>query len=108
MAISPEAPRFTATWMLGKMVRDIKKRFPEIAKLISYQDVEVHKGTIYVAGGWIKHSTETKFMSWNTEKRKRNKPQSKANKVRWELAISRPCKNLTRVYQVERRFDENN
>ncbi|MBT9169301.1 MAG: hypothetical protein DDT19_02659 [Syntrophomonadaceae bacterium] len=88
MAISPKAPRFTATWMLGKMVRDIKKRFPEVTKLISYQDTEVHKGTIYAAGNWTKCS-ETKFVDWNTEKRKRNEAQSRTNKVRWELIVSR-------------------
>ncbi|MBT9175689.1 MAG: hypothetical protein DDT22_01373 [candidate division WS2 bacterium] len=92
LAISPEAPKYTATWMLGKMIKDIRKRFPEIIKLISYQDIEVHKGTIYMAGNWTKHS-ETTYMSWNTEKRKRGEPQSKANKVRWEYYISRVARN---------------
>ncbi|MBT9165332.1 MAG: hypothetical protein DDT23_01349 [candidate division WS2 bacterium] len=92
MAISPEAPKYTATWMLSRMVKDIRKRFPEITKLISYQDVEAHKGTIYRAGNWI-GSSETTYMDWNTEKRKRNKPQSKANKVRWEYYISRVVRN---------------
>lgn len=86
MAISPEAPKFTATWMIGKMIKDIKKRFPEIIKLISYQDTEVHSGTIYKASNWQKHS-ETKFTDWNTDRRQRNKMQSRANKIRWEMPL---------------------
>ncbi|MBT9164045.1 MAG: hypothetical protein DDT23_00034 [candidate division WS2 bacterium] len=86
MAISPEAPKYTATWMLSRMIKDIKKRFPKITRLISYQDTEVHKGTIYAAANWTKCS-ETKYIDWTTRKRKRSEAQSKANKVRWEYCI---------------------
>jgi hypothetical protein len=82
LAIAPDAPKYTATWMLSKMIRDIKKQFPDITKLVSYQDTEVHSGTIYAAGNWVKDSV-SKYQDWSNEKRKRNETQSKADKVRW-------------------------
>lgn len=52
LAIADDAPKYTASRMLGWMVRDIWKRFPVVDRLVSYQDCEVHKGTIYLAAGW--------------------------------------------------------
>lgn len=82
LAISPDAPKFTATWMLSKMIKHIRKKYPDVTKLASYQDTEVHKGTIYSAGNWQKDSI-SKFQEWETEKRKRNELQSKSDKARW-------------------------
>ena len=82
LAISPDAPKFTATWMLSKMIKDIKKRFPDVTKLVSYQDTEVHNGTIYAAGNW-KKDTISKYQDWTTGKRIRNATQSTADKIRW-------------------------
>ena len=52
LAISNDAPRNTASRMLGWMARDIRSRFPDVVRLISYQDCEVHTGGIYKAAGW--------------------------------------------------------
>lgn len=52
MACSPQAPKNTASRMLSIMTRLLVKYFPLCSKAISYQDVEVHKGTIYKAAGW--------------------------------------------------------
>jgi hypothetical protein len=52
MAIAPDAPKFTATFMLAKMIKQIRKRFKEVTTLVSYQDMEVHQGIIYKAGNW--------------------------------------------------------
>ena len=81
LAISPDAPKFTATWMIAKMIKDIKKKFPEVTRLVSYQDCDVHKGIIYAASNWKEDST-TNGMSWN-ETRKRNIEQSLSPKKRW-------------------------
>ena len=86
LAISDDSPKFTATWMIAKMVKDIKKRFPELIRLVSYQDTEVHKGTIYKAAGW-RAASKSAGKSWTTEKRRRNKEQSLSEKIRWELEI---------------------
>jgi hypothetical protein len=82
LAIAPDAPKFTATWMLSRMIKHIKKHFPDVTKLVSYQDTEVHKGTIYAAANW-KMDVVSKFQEWSTDKRSRNNLQSKSDKIRW-------------------------
>ena len=89
MAIAPEAPKNTASRMLSFMRKDITKRFPEIIRLISYQDTEVHHGTIYKASGWRLVETMNKEVKWDKEGRPRNEVQSHAPKVRWEFEIGR-------------------
>lgn len=51
-AIAPDAPKNTASRMLAVMARLIRRKRPEVARLISYQDEETHAGTIYRAAGW--------------------------------------------------------
>jgi hypothetical protein len=85
MAISELAPSNTASRMIRIMVLLIKKRFPLITTLISYQDTEVHKGTIYKASGWQAVAT-VKYRAWD-KTRLRNKSQSTADKIRWELML---------------------
>lgn len=53
LACSPQAPRNTCSCFLGWMARWIRKSVPQHEKLISYQDLDVHKGTIYKAAGWV-------------------------------------------------------
>lgn len=67
------------------MIVDINKRLPLVTKLISYQDTEVHNGTIYKAANWNIDGV-TKFNSWGNS-RKRSKDQSTADKVRWGYTI---------------------
>lgn len=90
MAISDFCPKNTATWMLSKMIEIIKTKIPLVADLISYQDTEVHLGTIYKAANWFIDG-ETKFATWQN-KRKRNNDQSQANKIRWKYIIKRKIK----------------
>ena len=52
MACAPDAPRNTASRMLGSMVRYFEMECPERERVISYQDTAVHTGTIYRAAGW--------------------------------------------------------
>lgn len=92
MAIHNDAPQNTASRMLRIMRLMIRKARPEIVKLISYQDTEVHKGTIYKAAGWnpvgLKRNIGT---GWQT----RNRPtmQSAADKIRWELDLGARAKS---------------
>jgi|TARA_R100001163_G_scaffold12524_1_gene11651 hypothetical protein len=85
MAICNEAPKNTATRMISLMIKDIKKKLPKIKTLISYQDTEVHLGTIYKASNW-KDIKISKAASWQ-KSRKRNKEQTMAQKIRWEYYI---------------------
>ncbi len=53
LAISPDAPHCSASFMLAAMSKWIRNEFPDVPMLISYQDQEVHTGTIYRAAGWV-------------------------------------------------------
>jgi hypothetical protein len=88
LAISDACPKFTATWMIGKMVKDITKNIPEIDRLISYQDMDVHTGTIYKAANW-KMTYAKKYTGGWDKSRIRLASQSTANKARWEYEIRR-------------------
>jgi len=96
MAISPDAPRYTASRMLSIMAKIIKKTMPHIYRLISYQDTGVHTGTIYKAAGWnIERQSE--YISWNNHtKRPGRIEQSYSPKIRWGLQIrDLPIENAT-------------
>jgi hypothetical protein len=87
-AIAPDAPRFTATRMLGWMVRQIRKLGHKLA--ISYQDTAVHSGTIYRAAGWTPVTVAVSGANWDVPSRARRKPTSDAKatqKIRWEYAL---------------------
>lgn len=86
MAISDGCPKNTATHMLRFMRNWIRVNKQDIAMLISYQDTEVHLGTIYKADNWVEASLSS-GLAWNTEKRPRNKEQSLAPKIRWEYKL---------------------
>lgn len=86
LAISEAAPKFTASWMIGKMVKDIKRTMTHIKRLISYQDCDAHTGTIYKASGWIPTVVATSN-EWNMPGRPRPMSQRTSDKQRWELVI---------------------
>jgi hypothetical protein len=89
MAIADDAPKNTASRMIGVMRKIIKKEFPHITLLLSYQDTDVHQGTIYKASGWYLAS-KNKGTSWTNNTRKRNKEQSLSDKIRWEFRLQPP------------------
>jgi hypothetical protein len=81
MAIANDAPKNTASRMISVMVRMIKKAFPEIKRVISYQDTDVHHGTIYKASGWNQEAKNTNA-DWN-KSRNRASAQATGTKIRW-------------------------
>lgn len=52
MAVAPDAPHCTASRFLSEMVKRLRVEFPAYERAISYQDRQVHTGTIYRAAGW--------------------------------------------------------
>jgi hypothetical protein len=86
LAIAPDAPRNTASRMISLMRKKIKKKMPHIKLLISYQDTDVHLGTIYKASGWTQGSVSKAGIDWNGA-RKRSHAQSTASKIRWEICV---------------------
>jgi hypothetical protein len=88
LAISPEAPKNTASRMISVMVKMIKKNLPEVWKLISYQDPQVHTGTIYMASGWQRGYQPLASSNTGWGNRIRNKMQAPTPlKIRWEKQI---------------------
>jgi len=88
LALSEFCPYNTATFVIAHMTKQIKLKFPEIIKLISYQDIKVHNGTIYKASNW-KIGGQLEFMDWTTADRQRNTIQSDAGKIRWEYVLKK-------------------
>lgn len=84
LAIAPDAPKYAASRMLGVMRRLLKRKFPDVIRLISYQSVVHHQGTIYAAAGWCP-AAESCFVSW--QNRKRVPDQITSAKIRWEVAL---------------------
>ena len=93
LAIAPDAPKNTASRMLGIMRRMIEKELPQIVNLISYQDTEVHTGTIYKAAGWTMTDTSKSNTTWDWSGRRRRAAQSDSPKVRWEYALRHTSNN---------------
>lgn len=87
LAIAPTCPKNTATWFMARCEKRIRAMWPEIARLVSYQDTSAHTGTIYKAGNWCV-GAETPYRPWVTGKRARAPSQTKSKKIRWEKRIS--------------------
>jgi hypothetical protein len=93
-AVAPDAPHCTASWMLAAMARSLRGR---ATRLISYQDTDVHTGTIYRAAGWeigavAKPRTRDRSkLRVGTRRSYRSNlnglAPDAAGKVRWELAM---------------------
>lgn len=86
LAIAPDAPRMTASWMLGVMARLIRRKASVVTRLVSYHDTEVHTGAIYKAAGWTP-TTINPDGNWDRPGRSRPKAQSGAAKQRWEKVL---------------------
>lgn len=103
-AIASDRPKNTASRMLGWMTRDIPRRFPEIERLISYQDLDAHKGTIYRASGWKMAENYTSrsrgwraTTGWASRFRAGRTNQAVAPRMRWEKALA----GVVRVEELE-------
>lgn len=95
-AITDSAPRYTASRMLGWMARDIRSRFPEVVRLISYQDCKAHCGTIYAASGWVEAKNYISrcrnwapTTAWASRCRAGRTDQNVSPRMRWELRVQK-------------------
>ncbi len=94
-AIADDAPKNLASRMLGWMARDIPKLFPQVVRLISYQDCAAHAGTIYKAAGW-QHAENyvsrkrgwKPTTNWASRFRAGRTDQAVSPRMRWERAIA--------------------
>jgi hypothetical protein len=87
MAIPDDAPKNTASRMIGWMLRELKKT-GEYVKAISYQDTAVHQGTIYKASGWKSVGFRRGGKNaWTSHVRQRAECQADGDKIRWEYDL---------------------
>ncbi len=92
-AINGGSPKNLASRMIGWMVRDIRRAFPDVIRLISYQDCDAHAGTIYKAAGWkraegyVSRSRGWAAGSGGATYRVGRCNQSVAPRMRWELSL---------------------
>jgi hypothetical protein len=86
MAISEDSPTNTASWMISRMVNHIRKSYPSLSLLVSYQDTAVHLGTIYKASNWVQAGATQGGGNWQ-HGRIRNNLQADSIKIRWELRL---------------------
>jgi hypothetical protein len=102
LAIPDYAPKYTATWMLGQMARHIRKTSLTVCRLLSYQQTDVHSGTIYKAANWHPAYSQDRHLSWedHSNVRQIGHDQSTAPKVRWEYQI-RSC-DATKTAEQDR------
>ena len=83
LALAPDAPKYTASWMLGVMARLIRREMSHVTTLVSYHDTSIHCGTVYSAAGWVRDAV-TRGKDWRTPSRPcRPCAISLAPKVRW-------------------------
>lgn len=87
LATAPDAPRNTCSRMLRIMELLIRRERSGVVNLISYQDREVHSGSIYRAAGW-KETAINQSGNWDRPSRSRPKAQSEASKRRWEKELA--------------------
>lgn len=99
LAVADDAPHCTASRMLGEMTKWFRRNVPERERLISYQDRDVHTGTIYKAAGWtaeyvseprVRDRSSTRpggrMYRWNQN----GDAPDGAGKVRWEMRLDNP------------------
>jgi len=86
-AIADDAPANTGSKMLAWMSRELRRRSPDIERLISYQDCEVHSGTIYLAAGWSPVETVTPG-KWVNRTAGNRTAGHIPKKIRWERVIA--------------------
>ncbi len=97
LAVAPDAPHCTASRMLGQMARWIKRDLPLVPVLVSYQDCDVHTGTIYRAAGWVPAYTSAPRVRDRSKPRTGTRRNYRSNlngvspdaaaKVRWQLEL---------------------
>jgi len=90
LAICDSAPRNTATWMMARTRRMLKKKWPHLNKAISYQAVDVHHGTIYKAGNWkpVGEIVDARPQRLSGSGQRATGPlQTTSRKLRWEIEL---------------------
>lgn len=81
-AHSPFVPRNFGSWFLARQREWIRANMPHIRRLISYQDADVHDGTIYRADNWYVTDSSDRLTPWTH--RPGRTVAAVTNRVKWE------------------------
>lgn len=90
LAICDDAPKNTATRFMALARRAIRKKWHHMRKIVSYQAVDVHAGTIYKAGGWtmVGDVCDARPQRAPGSPQRATGPlQTQSRKVRWEINV---------------------
>ena len=85
LAHSPGVPRNFGSWALGQMRGWIRENMPEIVRIISYQDAEIHHGTIYRADNW--REVYDKYTGHTWANRPGRLGNERNHKIKWERCL---------------------
>lgn len=70
MALSPDAPRNSASYFMAQSRKWIKANMPGIKRLIAYVPSEIHTGITYRADGWrTVYSHRSESGKWTTRRK---------------------------------------
>jgi hypothetical protein len=106
MAVSTDAPRNTASMMLGAMVRWLRKFRACHERCISYADADEHTGSIYKAANWTAtHTTARRQRDRSTSRPSgrlyrwsiNGAERDSSPKVRWEITLRGPADEAARA-----------
>ena len=90
LAICADAPKNTATRMLSMVRRLTKAKYPHLDRMVSYQAVDVHHGTIYKAGNWrpVGKVVNARPQRLSGSRQRSTGPlQTTSRKMRWEIDL---------------------
>ncbi len=92
MAVCNKAPKNTATRFLAVTRRQMSTKFPHIRRIVSYQAIDVHHGTIYKADNWIPVGdiVDARPQRLTGSRQRATGPlQTRSRKRRWEIRIGK-------------------
>jgi len=87
LAICADAPKNTASRMMAINRKMLRTKWPQLQRVISYQAIDVHKGTIYKADGWtlVGKIVAARPQRFHGSGQRATGPlQTQSRKVRWE------------------------
>lgn len=90
LAICDDAPKYTASRMLSITRKLLRRKWKHMKRIISYQAVDVHKGTIYRASGWapVGKIVDARPQRQPGSKQRATGPlQTISRKRRWEIGL---------------------
>lgn len=90
LAICDQAPKNTASRMLAVCRKLVVRKYPQMRRLVSYQALDHHAGTIYRASGWKPVGKVSKCRpqrNKGSRYRATGPLQTHSPKQRWEIAL---------------------